>query len=141
MSQAVTGVRVDDLGDAVQLQGAGAALTSLPSGPETAPGTNVNIPCAWIWAELTPGVGTPLSMEKISAFDVTGSAPSGTVNTTDVSFVMAEGLKVALGAQARARDDYDYNGAMNINDVAIAMKMALDVGLGSGSRTTGQSCP
>jgi len=44
---------------------------------------------------------------------------------------MAEALKIALGAQPRARDDYNYNSSVSISDVAIAMKLALDAGLGA----------
>jgi hypothetical protein len=70
-------------------------------GSETAPGTNAGIACATIWAELTPGAGTPIANEIISAYDASGPPGDGTVSIADVSFVMAEALKIALGVQPR----------------------------------------
>jgi len=63
------------------------------------------------------------------------------VNGADVSLASTELQRVALGAQARARDDYNHSNTITGADVSAASAMAIRAALGTGSQTTGPYCP
>jgi hypothetical protein len=116
----------------------GAASATPMAGNVTSAGTNAGVPCAQFWADdvpLTPAL-------VVSAFDVNGiGTPGAGVSGADVSLVASEVAKVPLGAQARARDDYNHSNQVSGADVAIASHMAAEASLGTGSQNTGPYCP
>jgi hypothetical protein len=112
----------------------GASNAAPTAGNTTTAGTNAGVPCAQVYAD-----GVPLTPSLIvAAYDVNGS---GAVSSADASLVTAEGLKIALGAQARARDDYNNSNSVTSADASIATSMGLQAGLGTGSQITGPYCP
>jgi len=115
----------------------GAANATPTATNTTSPGTNVGVACARIYAD-----GVLLGPMKVAAYDVNGlGSPGGAVNGADVSLVSAENAKVALGAQARARDDYNHSGTINGADVSAASSMSSQAALGTGSQKTSPFCP
>lgn len=104
----------------------------------TSDGTNAGVPCAQFYAD-----GVPLTPTlEVSAFDLDGlGSPFAAVSVTDVSLTMYENIHIALGAQARQRDDYNHTGTVNVADVAAAAAMAAQAALGTGSQATGPYCP
>jgi len=115
----------------------GAASASPTTTNTTSPGTNVGVACAQVFAD-----GVSLGALKVSAYDVNGlGSPTGAVNGADVSLVAAENSKIALGAQARQRDDYNHSGSINGADVAAASSMSSQASLGTGSQKTAPFCP
>ena len=116
----------------------GASNAILMAGNVTAPGTSAGVACAQVYADgvvLTPAL-------IVAAYDVNGAgSPFAAVNSADASLVAAEGIKVALGATARARDDYNQSNTVTAADASIAMRMGLEAALGTGSQNTGPFCP
>ncbi len=108
-------------------------VAALPAGNVTAPGTDAGTPCASIYA-----AGVLLGQLIVSAEDLNGrGSPTNAVDGSDVAIAAAEAVRVALGAPARARDDYDRNGRVNGADVAILAKRVV----AGGSQNTGSACP
>lgn len=115
----------------------GASNASLQAGNVTSAGTNAGVPCAQVYAD-----GVALGSLIVSAYDVNGlGSPTAAVNASDVSLVSAEALKIAAGATARARDDYNFTNSVNSGDVAIMSSMALQQAAGTGSKATASYCP
>lgn len=116
----------------------GASNAVVLAGNVTSPGTNVGVPCAQVYAD-----GVPLTPALIvAAYDVNGlGSPTGAVNGGDASTVAAEVTKIALGAQARARDDYNGIGGVNGGDASISAAMVSHAALGTGSQKTSPYCP
>ena len=116
----------------------GAANAVPMAGTVTSPGTNVGIPCAQVYAD-----GVPLApLLVVAAYDVNGQgSPGAAVNGADASLVGAEVVKVGLGAQARARDDYNFSNSVTGPDASIMASMAVQAALGTGSQNTGPFCP
>lgn len=114
-----------------------ATATSTPDN-STALGTNANAPCAQAYGDgvvLLPAL-------VVSAYDINGlGSPNAAVNGADASLVVAEVVKVNLGAQARARDDYNFSGTVSGVDGSIAANMAAQTAVGTGSQNTGVFCP
>jgi hypothetical protein len=118
-----------------KVQGGGPTIPYI-TGPNGA-GTNAGAACATVYAD-----GVPIGNLKVAAYDI-DAVGSGTVNQavnlgTDASKVKQEAVNAGNNpAQARARDDYDFNGVVNIaGDVANITQFALDQQNGSGSRDT-----
>jgi len=55
--------------------------------------------------------------------------------------VSAENTKVALGAQPRARDDYNHSNTITGVDVSASSSMNVQAGLGTGTQVTSPFCP
>jgi hypothetical protein len=119
-----------------KVQGASNAVPTV--GNTTSAGTNVNVPCAQVYAD-----GVPLTPALIvAAYDLNGlGSPSGAVNGADASLIAAEVAKIPLGAQARARDDYNNSGTVNGADAAAMAAMVSQASLGTGSQKTSPFCP
>ncbi len=115
----------------------GAANAIPMDGNVTSPGTNAGVPCAQITAD-----GVPLATVAVSAYDLNGlGSPTAAVGGADVSLLSGEVLKGALGAQPRARGDYNHTATVSGADVAILSRMAAQASLGTGSQRTGPFCP
>jgi len=122
------------------VQGHGA-FSMPPTG--TAPGTNAGTACVSVWYR-EPGAGQFVAVSNIPAavYDLNGFGSPGTaVNGADVSIVATEAARVALGAQARARDDYNHSGTVNSADVSAIAAMVGQAALGTGSQNTTAICP
>lgn len=116
----------------------GAANATPMAGTATSPGTNVGVPCAQVYVENVPL--TPALI--VAAYDVNGlGSPSAAVSGADASLVGAEVVKVGLGAQARARDDYNNSNNVTGPDASLMASMVVQAGLGTGSQNTGPFCP
>ena len=115
----------------------GAANASPTTGNTTTAGTNAGVACATVYADgvqLTPQL-------MVVAYDINGlGSPTGAVSGPDASLVGSEVHKVALGAQARQRDDYNHSGTINEDDYNISCNMVRQAGLGTGSQKTAPFC-
>jgi hypothetical protein len=123
-----------------QVQGHGT-VTMPPTG--TAPGPEANTPCVAVSYRLPEG-GDFIAIASLYAavYDLNGAgSPAGAVNGADVAIVSQEMVRVALGATARARDDYNHSRTMNGADVAAIAKMVTQAALGTGSQNTTAICP
>ena len=115
----------------------GAAPAATPAQGRTSPGTNAGMPCARVYAD-----GLLLGSLVVAAYDVNASgSPGFAVSGADVSLVASESIAVALGATARARDDYNHDGIVTGMDAAASAAMSLQAALGTGSQDTGPYCP
>lgn len=116
----------------------GASNAAPTAGNTTTAGTNVGVPCAQVYAD-----GVPLTPTLVvAAYDVNGlGSPTAAVSGADVSLVSAENLKGALGAQKRARDDYNHDNNITGVDVSAASSMNSQASLGTGSQKTAPYCP
>ena len=123
----------------------GAANAVLMPANMVSPGTNVGVACAQIWAGSVPAGSFPdvlLGNLIVAAYDINGlGSPTGAVNGVDVSLVASEVAKSALGAGARAREDYNHSGSLNGADVSKLASMAAAAGLGTGTQVTAPFCP
>jgi len=123
-----------------QVQGHGAVMMP-PTG--TAPGTNAGVACVAVSYQLPSG-GDFIAVGGLRAavYDLNGTgSPGAAVNGADVAIVSAEAARVGLGAQARARDDYNQSGTVNGADVAAIARMVGQAALGTGSQNTTATCP
>lgn len=119
-----------------KVQGASNATTTV--GNITSAGTNAGVPCAQVYAD-----GVPLTPALVvAAYDLNGlGSPGGAVSGLDASLCAAEVVKVGLGAQARARDDYNNSSTITGLDASIMAGMVVQAGLGTGSQKTAPFCP
>jgi hypothetical protein len=115
-----------------RLQGGGPTNTGT-CGATNCAGTRAGDPCAVVYAD-----GVPLGSLPVAAYDIDrAGSPDNAVSSVDVAKVTQEWLNVLLVRdQARARDDYDFNGMLTANDAALEAQFALDRGLGTGSSDT-----
>ncbi len=118
-----------------KVQGAGNATPTTNN--TTSAGTNAGVTCAVVYAD-----GVQLGNLIVAAYDVNGlGSPTSAVSAADVSLVASEAAKVVLGAQARARDDYNHSGTISAADVSAIAAMAAQAVLGTGSIKTAPFCP
>jgi len=111
----------------------GAATAAFTVSNTTSPGTNVGVTCATVCAD-----GVTLGDLLVSAYDMDGhGSPQHAVNGADVALVASEVMKIALGGQARERDDYNGLGGVTGADASLAFEFDLDALLGTGSYDTG----
>ncbi len=127
----------------LKAQGAAGAVR-LP-GNTTSPGTAAGTACATIYANFGRS-SYLLGHVPVAAVDVDGlGSPTAAVNDDDVALVAHECVVTALGAQACARDDYNFDGA--ITGVDAAMEAREDVAVTTCdppcgcSRQTAPFCP
>lgn len=119
----------------------GAASATIAPGIATSPGSAVTSASAAVYAD-----GVLLGNLYVSALDLDGAgSPTAAVNSSDVSLALHESVVVALGAQARARDDYNSDRRVTSADVSMELAASLatmtcDPGCGC-SRQTGPFCP
>jgi hypothetical protein len=115
----------------------GAANATPTSTNTTSDGTNAGVACAHIYVD-----SVPLTLLQVCAYDLNGmGSPSAAVSSADVSLIVADVVKGALGAQARERDDLNHSGTVTVADAAMMAAMVARVPLGTGSQTTGPFCP
>jgi len=117
----------------------GGSNAVLVAGNVTSGGTNQGVACAVVYADGVP-MTVPLGNLKVSAYDVNGAGAG--VTGTDAALVLAEIVKVGLGAQGRQRDDYNNSNTLNGPDGAISLGMVVQAGLSTGTKlATGPYCP
>ncbi len=121
------------------LQGASTAV--MAPGIATSPGVPATATCANVYAD-----GVLMGQVSVAALDIDGSgSPSSAFDATDLKLVAHEAIVVALGATARARDDYNGDRRLTGTDLAVLagyldLNTACDPACGC-TRQTVPFCP